>query len=120
MKKKIDVLILGFFLLCLSAAPAADVSGFLNVSDQNNFPILSRAAQKEVLQKRAEEVIDANDALIQKTIQAHGGNYFREGQNKILIFNQNIYKDFSIRVIKGQRLIVETADGTFVMNVVKE
>jgi len=120
MKKQINVLIIGFFLLCLPATTLAGVAGFLKASTKDNFSKPYRVAQKKALEKRAEQVLDANDVLIQRTIQAYGGNYFRQEKNKVLIFNQKIYKDFSIRVINGQRLIVKTADGTFVMNVVQE
>ncbi|MEW6671264.1 MAG: hypothetical protein AB1427_06145 [Thermodesulfobacteriota bacterium] len=74
-------------------------------------------SQERALEQRADQIIEINDALIQKTIQANGGNYFHQGKSKILIFNQKIYTDFTIRVVSGNRLVIETQDGTFQMDV---
>jgi len=113
MKKSELLLSCVLILFLLQIQAAADdlaairhpLSGFLPVS------------QERAMEQRADRVNEINDALIQKTIQANGGNYFHQGPSKILIFNYKIYKDFSIRVISGNRLIIETEDGTFQMDV---
>ena len=74
-------------------------------------------AREKALEQRADQVIEMNDALIQRTIQANGGNYFHQGKSKILIFNRKIYKDFTMRIVSGNRLIIETEDGIFQMDV---
>ena len=103
-------------LLPLLESGAHDVSA-LQRHPPSSFPGLLPVAQKRALEQRADQVIEANDALIQKTIQANGGNYFHQGKSKILIFNHKIYKDFTIRVVSGNRLIIETEDGAFQMDV---
>jgi hypothetical protein len=103
------------FLLQLQAA-ADDVSAI-----QQRLPAffsgILPVSQQRALEQRADQVIDLNDALIQRTIQANGGNYFHQGKTKILIFNHKIYKNFTIRVIKSNRLIIETEDGPFQMDI---
>ena len=107
--------VLILFLLQLQAA--ADDLSSIRQPLPPSFPEILPASQERALEQRADQVIEINDALIQRTIQANGGNYFHQGQSKILIFNHKIYKDFSLRVIGGNRLIIETEDGTFQMDV---
>jgi len=107
--------ILSVFLLQLPAE-ADDLSSFRRQRPPSFTGILS-VSQKRALEQRADQVIEVNDALIQKTIQANGGNYFHQGKSKILIFNHKVYRDFTIRIISGNRLIIETEDGTFQMDV---
>lgn len=86
-----------------------------------NMPAFAKilpVSQERALEQRADQVIELNDALIQKTIQANGGNYFHRGKSKIVIFNHKIYKDFTIRLIGGNRLVIETQDGTYQMDVI--
>ncbi len=73
---------------------------------------------KRALEKRADQVVEMNDALIQKTIQAYGGNYIHQGGSKSLTLNDKTYKDFTIRVINNSQLLIETEDGVFQMDVV--
>ena len=77
-------------------------------------------AQEEALNQRKKFVMDANDELIQKTLKAHGGNYFRQGRSKVIIFKEKVYKDFSVRVVNGEYIIIETKDGTFKLEVPRE
>ena len=107
--------VLILFLLHLRAV--ADDLSSIQKHLPPSFPEILAISQERALEQRADQVIEINDALIQKTIQANGGNYFHQGKSKILIFNHKIYKDFTIRVIKGNRLIIETEDGTFQMDV---
>ena len=117
MKKSNQLLlcVLILFLLQLQAA-GGDLSSHRQPLPPS-FPEILPVSQERALEQRDEQVIEINDALIQRTIQANGGNYFHQGQSKILIFNHKIYKDFSIRVIGGDRLSIETEDGTFQMGV---
>jgi len=112
-----------FLLLCVSIQfllqlqAAADAGSTIPQRLPAVFSEILPVSQQRALEQRADQVIDINDALIQRTIQANGGNYFHQGKTKILIFNHKIYKDFTIRVIKGNRLIIKTEDGTFQMDV---
>ncbi|MDF1590471.1 MAG: hypothetical protein P1P89_03060 [Desulfobacterales bacterium] len=104
-------------LLLLQLQAAADGLSFIRQPWPPACPEILPVSQERALEERADQVIEINDALIQRTVQANGGNYFRQGQSKVLIFNHKIYKDFSIRVIGGNRLSIETEDGTFQMDV---
>lgn len=116
--KKSELLLFGVLILFLLPlrAVAEDFSS-IQQHFPHPFPRIKDVSQEKAMQQRADKIIKINDALIQKTIQANGGNYFHQGQSKILIFNQKIYRDFSIRVINGNRLIIDTEDGTFQMDV---
>ena len=108
---KCTKLMLFFVLFCFFLqlqVRAEDIPAFTGI-----LPV----SQERALEQRADQVIEINDALIQKTIQANGGNYFHQGKSKIVIFNNKIYKDFTIRVISGNRLVIETQDGTYQMDV---
>ena len=67
-------------------AASAETFGYRNVQFSRQI------AQQEALEQRREIVINANDALIQRTVRAYGGNYTRKGESKILIFNEKVYK----------------------------
>jgi len=114
MKKIVPVLLCVSILLLLQLPAAADDLTFnLQYPVSGAVPV----SQQRALEQRADQIIETNDALIQRTIQANGGNYFHQGESKILIFNHKIYKDFTIRVVNGNRLIIETEDGAFQMDV---
>ncbi|MFH1258258.1 MAG: hypothetical protein ABII74_00330, partial [Elusimicrobiota bacterium] len=102
MMKKEIILICCIFTLFTHKFAAADdgLSSFCRHLPPS-FPGILSVSQERALEQRADQIIEINDALIQKTIQANGGNYFHQGKSKILIFNHKIYKDFTIRVIKG-------------------
>lgn len=117
MKKSKLPLFCVFILILLQFHAAADDLSSIQQLLPPSFPGILSVSQQRALDQRADQVIEINDALIQRTIQANGGNYFHQGKSKILIFNHKIYKDFTIRVIKGNRLIIETEDGTFQMDV---
>jgi|GEM_PF-3873757 len=114
MKKIVPLLICISILLLLQLPAAADDLAF-----RPQYPVsgIVPVSQQRALKQRADQIIETNDALIQRTIQANGGNYFHQGTSKILIFNHKIYKDFTIRIINGNRLIIETDDGAFQMDV---
>ena len=78
------------------------------------------AARQEALEGRGLKIIDENDRLIQRTVEAYGGSYFRDGKSKVLIFNQKTYQDFSIEVVASEYIYLETPDGTFRLKVVEE
>lgn len=88
--------------------------------EHRNVQFSRQVAQQEALEQRGEKVINANDALIQRTVRAYGGNYTRKGESKVLIINEKVYKDFSIQVVNSQYIIIRTNDGTFTMDVVNE
>jgi hypothetical protein len=117
MKKRNLLLLCGLIPFILQFHAAADERSSSLQPRSPSFSGILFISQERALERRADQVIEINDALIQKTIQANGGNYFHQGKSKILIFNHKIYKDFSLRVIGGNRLIIETEDGTFQMDV---
>lgn len=81
-------------------------------------PVFLADGPKRALEKRADQVVEMNDALVQRTIQAYGGNYIHEGGSKSLTLNDKTYKDFTIRVINNSQLLIETEDGVFQMDVI--
>ena len=112
-----------FFLICLLIlflqqfqAMADDITS-IRQPRPPSFPDILPASQQRALEQRADQVIEIYNALIQTTIQANSGNYFHQGKSKILIFNNKIYKDFTLKVINGNHLIINTEDGTFQMDV---
>jgi len=116
--KKSNQLLLGVLILFLLQLQAAGGDFFPHQQPlPPSFPGILFVSQESAMERRADQVIAINDELIQRTIQANGGNYFHQGKSKILIFNHKIYKDFTIRVIRGHRLIIETEDGAFQMDV---
>lgn len=114
MKKIVSLLLCVSILLLLQLPAVAD-----NLAFNPQYPVsgIVPVSQQSALEQRADQIIETNDALIQRTIQANGGNYFHQGTSKILILNHKIYKDFTIRVVNGNRLIIETEDGAFQMDV---
>lgn len=104
-------------LLLLQFHAAADVVSPIKTFSPTSRPGLLPVSRDRALEQRAGRIVEINDALIQTTIQRNGGNYFHQGKSKILIFNHKIYKDFTIRVIDGSRLIIETEDGLIQMDV---
>ena len=115
MEKKKILLLLACLLSLMGTAytvQAVSAGTFIQFSRQ--------IAQQEALEQRGEKVINANDALIQRTVRAYGGNYARKGESKVLIINEKVYKDFSIQVVNSQYIIIRTDDGTFTMDVVNE
>jgi hypothetical protein len=117
-KKKILLLVSCLFCLTGTGYTVQAVSA--ETFGHRNVQFTRQIAQQEALEKRGEKVITANDVLIQRTVRAYGGNYTRKGESKILIFNEKVYKDFSIQVVNSQYLIIRTDDGTFTMDVVNE
>ncbi len=92
-----------FSMKCLSDRPATGSAR----------PYWLTASRQQEMEKRGETVLNANDELIQRTLQANGGNYFRQGSSKMLIFREKVYDDFSIDVLNGEYIIIKTIDGTF-------
>lgn len=110
-----------FCALILLLLPAQAAAGFCLSARQDppfSFSEVVSVSRERALEQRAGKVVEINDALIQRTIQANGVNYFHQGKSNILIFNHKIYQDFTIRVMGGSRLIIETEDGAIQMDVV--
>ena len=117
-KKKILLLLSCLFCLTVTGYTVQAVSA--ETFGHRNVQFTRQVAQQEALEKRGEKVINANDALIQRTVRAYGGKYTRKGESKVLIINEKVYKDFSIQVVNSQYIIIRTDDGTFTMDVVNE
>lgn len=115
-KPEVILLIIGLFLLPGNAfGEFPEIQG-MHAGSRDHFQL----AQQEALEQRGQKILDANDLLIQRTVQAYGGNYFHKDKAKILIFREKVYKDFSIRVVNGEYVILETRDGTYRLKVVSE
>lgn len=74
-------------------------------------------ARQRALDQRGKVVLDANDALIRKTVEAYGGNYIRRNNMKRLILNGKVYKTVTIRVVDSRQVIIETEDGVYALDV---
>ena len=118
--KKNKILLLLACLRCLMGTGYTVQAVSAEPIEHRNFQFARQIAQQEALEQRGEKVIHANDALIQRTVRAYGGNYDRKGESKVLIINEKVYKDFSIQVVNSQYIIIKTDDGTFTMDVVNE
>jgi len=105
---------------CVCLVPAVVAAG---LSDSNPTAAGDAAdtgrlpARQRALDQRGGVVIDANDALVRKTVQAYGGNYIRQGDATLLILNGKVYKTLVIRVVDSRQVIIETEDGVFTLDV---
>lgn len=112
----IIILIIGLFLVPGNGFGEFTVTQKKLAGCRDRFQL----AQQEALERRGQKILDANDALIQRTVRAYGGNYFHQDKSKVLIFREKVYKDFSIRVVNGEYVILETRDGTYRLKAINE
>jgi hypothetical protein len=110
------ILIVSFCLLPFSGFLGWSLGCDCHAGDQDP----PEAARQQALDQRGRKVLDENDRLIQRTVEAYGGSYSRDGKTKKLVFNQKTYRDFSIEVVASEYIYLETPDGTFRLKVVEE
>jgi len=118
--KKIGILLLFsfFFSPLVPALPEQiDSSTF---SDLNSRLIISQNTRQQALEKRGEKIVSIKDALVRNTLRAYGGDYFKDGNRMSILFDGKIYNDFTLKIVRGKYLTINTPDGVIYLEVVTE
>ena len=118
--KKIGIPLLFSLVFFPLVSALSEQVGTSILSDLNNRLIISQNARQRALEKRGEKIIGIRDALIKNTLQAYGGDYFRDGKLMSIILNGRIYRDFTLKIVRGQFLEISTPNGVIYLEVVEE
>ena len=118
--KKIGILLLFSLFFSPLVSALSEQIGSSTFSDLNSRLIISQNARQRALEKRGEKIVSIKDALVRNTLRAYGGGYFRDGKLMSIILNGRIYRDFTLKIIRGQFLEINTPDGVIYLEVVEE
>ena len=118
--KKFGILLVFFLFLFPWASVLPEQNDGSTSSELNGRLFISQNARQRALEKRGEKIVSIKDALVRSTLRAYGGDYFRDGAVMSIILNGRIYRDFTLKIIRGQFLEINTPDGVIYLEVIEE
>jgi hypothetical protein len=116
---KIVLLILSFAVFFPVSAVAHDDTEIYRIYAAGN-PLVFSSPQDRAKKERGKKVTEVKEELVRRTVEAHGGSYRRVGQDVFLELTGKIYTDFTLHVVDGEYLVIESTEKTFKLKIVPE
>jgi len=117
MKRLSKILTYLLILLLPATAQAIDIEYYDTSDHKKTFEICQTTRQK-ALKQRGIKVTRDKDDLVRRTVQAHGGDYVRNGDMVTLTLNGMTFRNFTMEVVDGKYLIIITPGDSFTLEVV--
>ena len=116
--KHTEIILFCSFLLLMPIITQAGNMDVYARSEPKTSLTICQSGRDRALKERAEKVTKDKDELVLRTLKAYGGDYFRVGQMTSVSLNGKTYKDCDIKIVRGEYLIIKTADDIFFLEVV--
>lgn len=104
----------------LSSSVFAHAADAVPGNEPPEYLRIHSSPKDRALKKRGEKVTEVKEDLVRRTVQAHGGVYRRVGQDVFLELNGKIYTDFTLRIVDGQYLVIESPEKIFKLKIISE